>query len=102
MVVTAHRALWPLQIQTGVCMKQCSGASFWGCPQCQAVPWAAQVTRRELKNLRTYKGSVNRLLERVSKLKQVMAPTGTRPLLDHLRRCMRAAIRHASVQVVFH
>lgn len=62
---------------------------------------AAQVTRRELKNLRTYKGSVNRLLERVSKLKQVMVPTLTRPLLCRLHQCIRAAIWHFSVQVFF-
>ena len=53
------------------------------------MPLAAQVTRRELKNLRTYKGSVNRLLERVSKLKQVMAPAGTCMVLCRLSQVVR-------------
>ncbi len=31
-----------------------------------------QVSRRELTNLRTYKGTVSRLVERVSKIRQVL------------------------------
>ena len=45
-----------------------------------------QVSRRELTNLRTYKGTVSRLVERVSKIRQVLATThtsGTGPSLSN-------------------